>query len=287
MKVEPMIETVQPFADYLAIKAMNASTLIHGLQSMRRLKWALDGGVIESPALAFGTDAHAAILTPDEFAVSYIVMPEFEKDVANVTDKGKPSTSKATKYYKEKVALFEQVHAGKRIITAADMARIDKMREAFRQHPDAQQWADAEAELTVTAELCGVPCKGRLDLYAAEESIADIKTTTNVGAVAFGRSFCNLGYGFKFAFYRALMRSLTGTTFDCFVIALQSQDEFDCAVYHVPNSLLDQEEQKVVRLLNRYRECEELGEWPGVPGGELWVPNWAMDDDDLEWSDVA
>ena len=49
------------FADYLAIDAMNASTLVHGLESMRQLKYVQDTGYIPQTDTRFGTALHGMV----------------------------------------------------------------------------------------------------------------------------------------------------------------------------------------------------------------------------------
>ena len=96
-----MIDKSIAWNDYLSIKRMNPSTLVHGIKSMRRLRRAIqDGFPEESNAMRLGSGIHALLLEPDEFDKRFVVMPTFHLDAANTTAKGERTDSKLTNYYK-------------------------------------------------------------------------------------------------------------------------------------------------------------------------------------------
>jgi hypothetical protein len=146
-------------------------------------------------------------------------------------------------------------------------------------------------EVTVYGEICGVECKGRLDLLNIGK-IADLKTTPNVHKKAFGRIFSNLNYAFKLAFYRELVRQNWINVLQVELITQELSGDFDNALVSVPSIVLDNAWDKVVEVMTAYKQCLETNTWPGVDGGndyyELDIPNWAMDgDEEFDWSSTV
>lgn len=277
------------FEDYKAIRKMNASTLVHGVKSMRRLKRFLDGDeVSETDAMRLGTAIHCAVLEPEKFAGQYAVMPNYSQDPENVTDKGVRSFSSVTKYVKTKQEEWRCINGDKTELTEFEYATCQRVVASVKEIPHVIELLDScEKEVTVEGVICGVECKGRIDFFGSV--IGDLKTTQSVETQAFSRVFFNLEYGFKLAFYRELVRQSRGDL-PVVVLAVETSGDFDRCLYRVPSELLDYSMDQVNVTLMKYRQCLDSGIWPGVDNGfdavDFPVPGW-MVKSDLDWSHMA
>lgn len=280
-------------AEYRARPEMNVSLLVHGLRSMRHLKWEMDHPSEQTPAMKRGTMAHCYLLQPAEFNRRYVQMPAFEMDDANCTDGGKPSTSKATKYYKSRVAAWEAENEGVEIISESDRNWCIGIANGVISDPLAAQMINTmQMEVPLFGEIENVECKGLVDLLS-ECWLADVKTSLNVNPRQFGSTAAKLNYPFRLAFYRELARQNGYPIDTVYLIAVESKGPFDCVVSEVPDVVLDNAFEQVCKTLRNYKACKETGVWPGTSGGEvqqLEIPLWSMPDEETElvqWSDES
>jgi exodeoxyribonuclease VIII len=256
--------------------------LVRGKKSMKALKRAIEGGFRETPAMTFGSQYHAMVLEPEDFERTHCVVPDFSSDPENVTDNGKPSASSATKYVKAKQAEFYKQNSGRQFISRQDYDRALCMIESIRDDKKASELIDScDKEQTLIGEIDGVPCKGRLDLFG--DVIVDLKGSANVAPVPFGNTAARLGYGFKLAFYRELARQVDGIERYVYIIAIETDGDFDCVVYPVPAIVLDNSLHEVRRVISDYKLACKTGVWHGINRGEptvdLYIPNWSMTED--------
>jgi len=284
--------------EYETISAMNPSTLVHGIRSMKRLKRVIDNrGIIEeTDPMRLGTGIHALTLEPAEFERQFVVVPDFHLDPENTSGTGKnikPSESKATKYVKQKVAEFATANAGKKFLSGAQYQSALNAIKAIHERPHLKAMIDrCQKEITLRGEILGLPMKGRVDLLDIQGGeIIDLKTTADCEAYAFGRTFANLNIAFKMAIYRELAQQQYKRTFQCSIIAQETMGDFDNTYYPIPDIALDNALKQVKEVIHQYQGCLESNVWPGVDGGALMsnlvIPNWAMrDDDGLDFSGV-
>lgn len=279
-----MISISHNWDDYCQIPALNPSTLVYGIKSMRSLKRAIDGQRKEpTDAMRLGTGIHCLLLEPDEFEERFCVVPDFHLDDDNVTAKGEKTESKSSTYYKERVKQFASANAGKSFLSRAQYDACLYCIESLRSRPHVVELLRScgrNLEVTVTGEICGVPFRGRIDALAPGYVI-DLKTTDNVEPRSFGRTFANLYYGMKLAIYRELVRQ-NSCERQVKIIAVEKAGDFDCCVYDVPGPVLDNELAKVFMLVQRYKRALDSGIWPGVDDGEdsvqIYIPQWAQED---------
>jgi len=221
-----MIELNIEWNNYTQVKRMNPSTLVAGRKSMKRLKRAIEGGFPEETnAMRLGSGIHALLLEPEEFEERFCVIASFNLDPENLRAakrKDEPiidrmTDSKATTYYKAKVADFKAANGNKCFI---DRMQYDTALTCIEALHTRGHFIDlvsrSNKEVTVYGEIEGVECKGRMDLLATDV-IADLKTTHDVSD--FGRTTMKFGYLFKMAFYRELVRQNTVGLRDVKVIA--------------------------------------------------------------------
>ena len=308
---------------YEEIDAMNASTLVHGLKSMRSLRRRLphpveDGvctecgrranragvcpdavdGSERTPGMMFGSHYHCLILEPDDFRKKHRVMPNFAKSPDNRKADGTPSKS-STGWSKQKVIDFaiEAEADGVEVISRDNYNRALRMIDALKEDVRARElMKHAKREQTLLGEILGVPFKGRVDLQDAThtKTHSDIKGTVSVEEVAFGIAMANQHTKFKMAIYRELFRQNGIDVREHHLIAVESAGDFDVCCYEIPEAALDDGYRQVLEVVRAYKLSRESGQWPGFNSGvkcslPLFIPNWDMPEDGgdgLQWGDI-
>jgi len=277
------------FGEYCLIERMNPSTLVHGRTSMRALKYAMQGRTKEpTQAMQFGNKYHSLILEPEDFEQRFLVMPNFAASPENVTAKGDKTDSWATTYAKESKRSFESMAFvdGKQVITREEYDRGLYMCESVMSDPYAAEIIkSSKREVTLLGEISGIEFKGRIDL-CGDTVLADLKGTNKIDAIGFGNSCANLKYAFKMAIYRELYRQNFDTNPEVAIIAIETSAPFDCCVYDEMDAAIEDGLDQALNTITAYKNCLASGNWPGVNRGRrsvpLYVPNWAMPEDDLE-----
>ena len=252
--------------------------------------------------MRMGSGTHCLLLEPDQFEKRFCVMPDFHLSEHNYRKpkyKDEPmedrrSDSKGTTYVENSVKAFVKDNPGKTIIGRTQYDQCLRAIESIWDRPKMRELVESSMkEVTVYGEICGVPCKSRLDLLnGGERIIGDLKNSASVHKRDFGRVFMRLRYDFKLAFYRDMVRQNIGDPKSVQLICQELSGDFDNTLVPVPREVLDNAWGKVVEVMMRYKQCLETNWWPGVDGGkdyyELEVPNWAMDgDEEFDWSSDA
>jgi exodeoxyribonuclease VIII len=293
-----MIDKTINWDDYVAVRRMNPSTLVAGCKSMLRLKRAIDGGFPEeTKAMRLGTGIHALLLEPEEFESRFCVVPSFNLDAENLRApkrKDEPiedrrTDSKVTSYYKAKVAEFQSLNQGKSFLDRTQYDQALACIEALNSRKHFRELVhDSNKEVTVYGEIESVPFKGRLDLLHPT-CICDLKTTFDVAQ--FGRTFTSLEYAFKLSIYRELVRQNTVGLREVKVIAQETSGDFDNAMFVVPSDILDHAFNRVLLVVNQYKQAVADDVWPGWDRGEdeceIEIPYWARKQmEEIDWSGV-
>ena len=281
------------FSDYVNWPQMNASTLVHGVKSMRQLKYVRDNGYQPKTDTRVGTALHslAECLPVDRFDEMFVVMPDYKLSPDNVTSTGKSSTSK-TSWVREQESAFLAEHEGAEAMSVAESRRCKRMLYAIQRNKEAMELIEKSAvEVSLLSQLYGVECKGRLDgVDMGDNSFWDIKTTRNASSQPFGKTAANLHYLFKMAFYWLLLQRHGMEAAAVKFIAIQDSvplgdgsfnEAADCAVYDIPLIALENQIPEIERLLSEYTRCLADDVWPGIPNGPLHIPNWSMNETEL------
>lgn len=287
------------FAEYKQIDRMNASTLVHGLHSMRRLKRYMDKGVEDEDTLckALGVATHALLLEPEEFERLYVVMPDYHLMPENLrkakskkeTDEERRSTSKGTEFYEARVKEFMAENQGKRVIAREAYDKCLYAIEQIRSHHEAPNLLeDARFEQTLFGEIAGIPFKCRVDILK-RRLVADLKTTFNAEQRAFGRVAADKNYAFRLSIYRDIARQNFSGQHEVKILVQEIGNDSDTCVVNVPEIVLDNAFDDVHRVIDGMKASARIGKWFGVDKGmkqvELYVPNWAMRDELVEVGD--
>lgn len=224
-----------------------------------------------TPAMAFGTACHTAVLEPEVFAATYALVPV--------------GIDRRTKVGKEAWAEFEAWAEGRTILTDADADAIFGVRRAVLAHGLAGSWlTSGEAEASWFAESPdhpGIWLRGRTDrttpVADGTTLVADLKTTQDATRGAFIAEIYRRGYHIQAAFYVDLLR-LCGEDVQHFVfVAAEKAHPFAVGVYHLDAEDLEVGRAAYKALLATYAKCREANHWPGPSPESIRAeaPRWA------------
>lgn len=212
-----------PNNSYRQAEGLNWSLAKHMLTSPRQYLHAIENPVVQTPAMAFGTAVHAAILEPDDFDELHVVVPdEF------VTASGALSTAK---YAKEWIA---QQKEGAMLLTAPQAASIEAIKANIAKHKAAsdalEKAPNREQGLYWTDAATGIDCKCCPDAHNGF-TVIDVKTWAPRGkfsADSFMREAVSRGYLGQLGFYAMGILGATGHKVEAMqFLVLQSVAPFD------------------------------------------------------------
>ena len=147
------------------------------------------------------------------------------------------------------------------IISGKDFSFLLKLQRGVWLHPIASELlADGIAEGVVRAEYCSVPCQIRMDWFGMKSGLVDLKTCDSL---RWFESDCRrYGYIQQLAFYRAILRIVSGKNFPVHIIAVEKNEPFSAGVWKLTDELLDLAELSNKSALERFRACCTSGVWP-------------------------
>lgn len=205
----------------------------------------------EKMEYAFGTAAHKMILEGhDAFFEKYIVSD------GPINEKTGQPYGKTTKAYQEWISS----QTGE-VISSADFDEIKKMHESCLRHPIIPELLrpDAMPEKVVRAEINGVKCQIRMDLFHADLGIIDLKTCRDIEF--FEYDMRNFGYAFQLAFYRSVLKAATGIDFPVKIIAVDKTQFHIAGVWSIPDAELEIAERINAAALDRLKDCRINDQW--------------------------
>jgi exodeoxyribonuclease VIII len=232
----------------------------------------------DSAAMGLGRAAHSRILAPEQYSASVAVKPD--------------GMSFATKDGKA----WRAAHEGRDIVSADMAAAVERMAEAVERCPEAAALLADAAEIETPHVWpdadTGLICKCKPDLVTAAGVVVDLKTAADVTPRGFARQCASLYYHAQLAFYmRGTAAAGKRSADHAYLIAVQSVEPFDCAVYRLGPSELVVGEALCRKWLAMVKSCADENVWPGVNGGrgvvDLVLPEWAMGDDAMADWEVA
>ena len=147
------------------------------------------------------------------------------------------------------------------VIPGKEYALLSKLQLSVLKHKEAMSLLkEGVAEGVVRTEYCGVPCQIRMDWFNPEHGLVDLKTCDKQ---KYFEHDCNCNdYIHQLAFYRAVIRQVTGETVKVRFIAVEKKAPFACGVWYPSEDRLYQAEVANEKALLRYRECCSTGIWP-------------------------
>lgn len=277
---EPGIYEDVPFAEYLAWDAVSNSRLSLLAKSPRHFQI---GEYKEATLpMQLGQLIHCGVLEPLAFAARYAILPEFHLDAENTTTTGTATTSKTTKYVKDKIRDYTALCTDREVVPREwyedTLALVKELhantaaRELLQDH--------GPRELSILWHEGGITCKARIDKKTAN-AIVDLKTTAMIEnfQTAIGR----FQYHRQLAHYQNGWHVLTGETLQPWLIAVETSSPFAVLAAPLSSEALVEGHIARNRLLDKLRACRELNEWPGMPNPRAWqVPAWAIETEPVE-----
>jgi hypothetical protein len=231
--------------EYRAAPGVNWSTLKHMARSPLHYRHAVTAASDPTPAMALGTLAHLAVLEPHRLAEVAV----WEGGVR----RGKEWDA------------WNAANAGRIQAKPEELATARAIGEAVRAHPVAAALLDrCEVERSIfwVDPDTGIPCKARLDA-CKPGAVIDLKTARDVSPRAFGRAASALDYPGQLGHYGAAWAAETGDIADLYIIAVESDDPHDVAVYQIDHVATHAGLQRRRRYLDTLAECQRTGRWPG------------------------
>jgi hypothetical protein len=245
------------------LKAIDVSPLHYHAQQRR-----------DSGAMLLGRAVHCAVLEPRKFAERFAI---YEGAV------------RRGKAWDE----FRASHPDSEVLTSAECDNASRIGAAVRESYAAGlldsidfvelpfSWIDPDTQLR---------CKCRPDAVTKERVLLDLKTCRDPSPRGFGRQAAQFHYHAQMAFYKAGLVANGVHPARVVLIAAQSVEPYDVAVYGLTAEHLAAGHALCAKWLDMVEECTERNVWPGVAAGEvldLDLPNWAMGDEDPELLNVG
>jgi hypothetical protein len=269
--LESAIEGIRYDVDwdqYRQFLGANPSVIVHGLRSMKHLRYAWSRPSNDTPSLIWGRAVHCLLFEPAEFVERYVKCT-IRRDAR-------------TEAYKD----FLAENAGKEILTVAEYDSACFAAQSFVGNEEVQDFIHrGKPEVTLLTVEDGVQCKGRVDWLASfREALVDLKTTKNIEARRASSDFYRYHYDVKLGLYQRWLQKLTGRNWPVEVIWLENTPPYDVAVMPIDNAVLDRGAAKGLGILRKLKECIADEHWPGVADDEylLHTPNYEMEDVELE-----
>lgn len=277
---EPGIYEDVPFANYLQWDALSNSRMSLLAKSPRHYKL---GVFKETKPMQLGQLYHCGVLEPLAFAARYAIVPDFHLSPDNQTKDGEPTSSRTTKFVKERVAEFTAMCQGREIVPKEWYDDTLSLVRELSLNDDACRLLNANGprEVSILWDEDGILCKARLDKVNPGWAIADLKSTDSIDN--FTASIGRYGYHRQMAHYQRGWHKLTGDTLPTWLIAVESSAPFAVQAAPMSEEAMIEGGISRQRLMDKLRDCLECDEWPGMPNPKAWnVPARALETESVE-----
>jgi hypothetical protein len=208
-----------------------------------------------SRAMMIGTAIHAALLEPEYFKNSYIVLTSKVKD------------RKAAEY---KQAVKD--HGEELVLMSGEAAKVIGMQKAVLSNSlmadrlNGKGWR--ELSLFVRDFNTGVLVRVRFDLLLESGIIVDLKKTQDARQEAFSKSIDNYEYDLSAALYSDAMGWATGEQVPFEFAAVEEEMPHGCKLYRPCETTMQEGRRKYRLALDTFAQCEASGVWPSLPCDE-------------------
>lgn len=218
-----------------------------------------------------GTLAHCSILEPDQFGKRYVVVPNDAPrrptDAQWNAKNPSPESITSMAWWKD----FNERHADKRVITAAQYDTAMRQGDSVRALPEIAEalgrgmpevsafWVDPET---------GEPCRCRPDWVAKYSGngvvLLDVKTFNVASADEFRRQVHRKRYHVQDAFYTDGHELATGLKTLGFVfVVVETEWPYAANALMLTERSREQGRRDYRRNLDTYAACRRSGVWPG------------------------
>ncbi len=272
--MKPGIYKGVSFGDYLAIDAINNSTLkeMRDGKTPKHLHWAMTHIEKDREAFRVGAATHCAVLEPERFKAEYAAMPR-KFDMRKTGDKAE-------------AAQFEMDHQKHIVLDLDEWNLATAMSKAVWENSCAVELLKGAGanEMTVIwiDEPTGLLCKARLDRFTSYHdwpAIVDFKTAQDASPRNFARAIADLFYHQQAAFYLDGLNTLDPRERRFVFLVVEKQEPYCVAAYELDETAIDEGRAQYRRALDSYAECKKSGNWPGYDVGinTLDLPKWAYE----------
>lgn len=183
---------------------------------------------------------------------------------------------------------FKDEHQDDLILNEQEALTAEAINEAVRANPIAARVLYQPGmvyEQTIEWDWQGKPFRCTPDARS-HRHLVDLKTTRDAEPEAFLRQAINLGYHAQLALYGLAMESATGRKpRDSYIVAVENKPPHAVTVLELTPRAIEQGEKLCRTWLDRFKQCEAAGNWPGY--AESVVPFDVVDGvmDELIWDD--
>lgn len=251
--------------DYHAHPAISKSGLDRIAKSPAHYQAYLQGEVIETDAMIFGSAFHDYILSPDVFAQDYAVLPD---GFDGRTKKGKE--------------LMEAIKAdGKTVLKAEQVNIIKDMAKSIMAHEKASallKGGQAESSIFWQDQDTEINCRCRPDYIHPSGILVDLKSTTDASPKEFTKSVANYRYHVQDAFYSEGYYRATGKWPRGFVfIAVEKTAPYAVACYELDEDAKEFGRTLFQRDISTLKQARTENKWTAYSPEiqSLSLPMWA------------
>lgn len=204
----------------------------------------------ETKSMAWGTDAHCAILEPERFSIDYAIGPECARN---------------KKEWKE----FAADNNGKRLLKPSEHKHLLDIKERVRISGQACRWIiDTPGETEVSFfwkdEKTGMDCRCRVDKLIEHNGkiiCVDVKTCQDASNLWFYRHCMKMGYFGGAYFYSSGLQAVTGKQVVYVFLAIEKTSLIG-ASYTPGDEVLTEAGHMVRGAMAGIKDCEKSGRWP-------------------------
>lgn len=271
-----------PFDEYLAIEALNNSSMLSARKSPRHFKCRRVSEIAKHFSL--GSFVHCGVLEPSAVRERYAAVPDYHLHEQNTTATGSRSKSRSTKYVRDLTEKFSAMNAGKEIIPRdwfATLLSVSENIAACEAARDKLSVDMTEVSIVWVDEATGIKCKGRIDAVSPGDFFADLKTTVDISK--FCDSIARYSYCTQMAHYQSGWRAITGDLLTPWIVAVEKERPFCVQSAPVCADSVAFGELERRKLLSIISDCRKSNEWPGPESPDEWkLPEWITSSEPIE-----
>lgn len=234
--------------EYFALEAVNASSLKALDKSLGHYLYGCMMGTKESDSMFLGTALHTAVLEPERFMQTFISRP--------------PGLNLTRKDDKMVYADFKLSNSDKVIIEKeADWRFLLGACEASLSNQRLQDLLkSADVELSLVADINGVRCKGRIDIFNSPE-VGDVKTTSR-GYRTFVYDVTDYQYYLSAAMYFRLLKAHDLKAYRMSFIGVEKEEPYQIFFCELDSDSLARADKELMYRLDLIKKAEDEDSFP-------------------------